>query len=503
MIGAFGLVPAFGATQARAGEGCDNGVPVGGTACAHQGDPVQYRCQPGSQPGQSNWSQESCNGGTCQGAACTGAPPPPPNPPPGPEGCDNGVPVGGTACAHQGEAVQYRCQPGSRPGQSNWSQESCNGGTCQGAACTGAPPPQNPPPPNPPPGPEGCDNGVPVGGTACANQGEDQQYRCLAGSRPGQSKWLPESCTAGRRCFGASCQPAAPANGCDGRPIGARECKLPASDRFRECIQGPQGAAWRDTYCPQGQVCSGGACVASPDTCAGAPLGSRKCDVEGGQRRWECVKPANGAPLWQYVVCLPSEECRAGSCVAKSLSCDGRPVGARKCDFEGDFRYFECVQAAGITSWAVRACGKSEDCRNGQCITRVQRCGDDLPGTRKCEVAGGFRVKECRVDGGVPAWNYIYCQPGDECQQGQCVPRQTTCEGAPIGTRKCMVEGGTQLLECRRPYADTPPQWATLYCGPTQTCHLGACMTLGKPPGAPQRHGRKDGALPRPQGRPE
>ena len=436
MIGAFGLVPAFGATEARAGEGCDNGVPVGGTACAHQG-----------------------------------------------------------------EAVQYRCQPGSRPGQSNWSQESCNGGTCQGAACTGAPPPQNPPPPNPPPGPEGCDNGVPVGGTACANQGEDQQYRCLAGSRPGQSKWLPESCTAGRRCFGASCQPAAPANGCDGRAIGARECKLPASDRFRECIQGPQGAAWRDTYCPQGQVCSGGACVASPDTCAGAPLGSRKCDVEGGQRRWECVKPANGAPLWQYVVCLPSEECRAGSCVAKSLSCDGRPVGARKCDFEGDFRYFECVQAAGITSWAVRACGKSEDCRNGQCITRVQRCGDDLPGTRKCEVAGGFRVKECRVDGGVPAWNYIYCQPGDECQQGQCVPRQTTCEGAPIGTRKCMVEGGTQLLECRRPYADTPPQWATLYCGPTQTCHLGACMTLGKPPGAPQRHGRKDGALPRPQGR--
>ena len=67
MVGAFGLVLVSGTSEARAAAGCDNGVPVGGTACAHQGDPVQYRCQPGSQPGQSNWSQESCNGGTCQG----------------------------------------------------------------------------------------------------------------------------------------------------------------------------------------------------------------------------------------------------------------------------------------------------------------------------------------------------------------------------------------------------------------------------------------------------
>ncbi|MCB9649547.1 MAG: hypothetical protein H6730_23540 [Deltaproteobacteria bacterium] len=103
---------------------CDNGVPIGGTACAFQGDSVQYVCQPGSTPGHSIWQAQSCGGGTCQGAACTGS-------------CDNGVVVGGTACAYQGDSVEYVCQPGSSPGHSIWQSRSCGGGTCQGAACQG------------------------------------------------------------------------------------------------------------------------------------------------------------------------------------------------------------------------------------------------------------------------------------------------------------------------------------------------------------------------------
>jgi hypothetical protein len=108
--------------------GCDNGVPIGGTACLVQGDWVQYVCLAGSTPGNSMWSAQSCNGGTCQGSACTST---------GPAGCDNGVPIGGTACQTQGDTVEYVCLPGSTPGNSMWSPQSCNGGTCQGSACTG------------------------------------------------------------------------------------------------------------------------------------------------------------------------------------------------------------------------------------------------------------------------------------------------------------------------------------------------------------------------------
>lgn len=103
--------------------GCDNGVPVGGTACAYQGDSVQYLCLAGSTPGNSRWQAQSCGAGTCQGTACTGS-------------CANGVPIGGTACAYQGDGVEYICQPGSTPNQSIWQPRSCNGGSCQGAACT-------------------------------------------------------------------------------------------------------------------------------------------------------------------------------------------------------------------------------------------------------------------------------------------------------------------------------------------------------------------------------
>jgi Cellulase (glycosyl hydrolase family 5) len=117
-------------TSGGGNAGCDNGVPIGGTACASQGAVVQYRCGAGSTPGNSQWTQESCNGGTCQGSACVAAPPPPPS-----GGCDNGVPIGGTACAAQGQSVQYRCGPGSTPGNNHWTSESCSGGTCQGNAC--------------------------------------------------------------------------------------------------------------------------------------------------------------------------------------------------------------------------------------------------------------------------------------------------------------------------------------------------------------------------------
>ncbi len=53
---------------------------------------------------------------------------------------------------------------------------------------------------------EGCDNGVPIGGTACQSQGDQSQYRCMEGSFPGASIWQRESCSSGQTCQGTSCQ---------------------------------------------------------------------------------------------------------------------------------------------------------------------------------------------------------------------------------------------------------------------------------------------------------
>jgi|GEM_PF-6211196 len=71
--GSSGAAPQPG-TSTTSTAGCDNGVPIGGTACQSQGDSKQYRCGPGSYtPGGNNWIAENCSSGqTCQGTSCTG-----------------------------------------------------------------------------------------------------------------------------------------------------------------------------------------------------------------------------------------------------------------------------------------------------------------------------------------------------------------------------------------------------------------------------------------------
>lgn len=70
--GGSGTAPQPGAGTTTT-PGCDNGVPIGGTACQTQGDNKQYRCGPGSfTPGGNNWISENCSSGqTCQGNACS------------------------------------------------------------------------------------------------------------------------------------------------------------------------------------------------------------------------------------------------------------------------------------------------------------------------------------------------------------------------------------------------------------------------------------------------
>ncbi len=52
--------------------------------------------------------------------------------------CDNGVPVGGTACAAQGEGIEYICRRPGLPSNQQWDTRPCAAGsTCQGASCQG------------------------------------------------------------------------------------------------------------------------------------------------------------------------------------------------------------------------------------------------------------------------------------------------------------------------------------------------------------------------------
>jgi hypothetical protein len=55
-------------------------------------------------------------------------------------------------------------------------------------------------------GPTTCDNDVPLGGTACANQGEPIEYVCARPGLPSNQQWDARPCTGGATCSGNACQ---------------------------------------------------------------------------------------------------------------------------------------------------------------------------------------------------------------------------------------------------------------------------------------------------------
>jgi lysozyme len=109
---------------------CDNNVAVGATACASQGDSVQYRCQFGSTPGASLWAPESCNGGICSGSSCTSSSIPP---------CGTGLFCAGnqipgsSACTANAQTI-FCCPSGQ-----TIVNGACSGtsGTCNGTVAAG------------------------------------------------------------------------------------------------------------------------------------------------------------------------------------------------------------------------------------------------------------------------------------------------------------------------------------------------------------------------------
>lgn len=107
--------------------------------------------------------------------------------------CDNNVPINGTACSAQGEAVEYVCKRPGQPSNQQWDARACPPGLlCQGDHCAPT-----------------CDNNVPVNGTACAAQGQPVEYVCKRPGQPSNQQWDVRSCSAGSNCQGDRCQTAA------------------------------------------------------------------------------------------------------------------------------------------------------------------------------------------------------------------------------------------------------------------------------------------------------
>jgi hypothetical protein len=346
-----------GAGLAQAAPGCDNGVSIGGTACKSQGDSVEYVCLPGSEPGKSLWQARGCNGGTCQGAACKAASPSGGGSSGGGgSGCDNGVPVGGTACKTQGDPVEYLCLPGSKPGQSLWQARNCNGGTCQGAACKGSGS-----------GGSGCDNGVPVGGTACKTHGDPVEYLCLPGSKPGKSLWQARNCNGGT-CQGTACKGSGSGgSGCDnGVPVGGTACKTHGDPVEYLCLPGskPGKSLWQARSC-NGGTCQGTSCASSCLTNQAAQIlrieAAGKRPMPGGP--WTITRDRDGTPgSVKPLAQGNSPKCFEG--------CDnGVPVGETACKQQGDTVEYICKPGStpGKSLWESRACTNGKRCRNRSC----------------------------------------------------------------------------------------------------------------------------------------
>lgn len=340
---AIGLLAGLSA-QAAPGEGCDNGVPVGGTACAGQGDPVQYRCLAGSKPGASNWTQESCNGGTCQGAACKAGPPA------GADSCDNGVPVGGTACKAQGDAFQYRCLAGSKPGKSKWNKESCNGATCQGAACKAGPPAPPPPPPS-----QGCGEA----GLGSCGLNPDGTYSWTRCDPP---NWAQGTCPRGQDCWssvGIKCVPTG-AN-CDGKRIGETKCASEGGKQVFECVLTGQHGEWQPRTCGGALACHEGACVPAAATCDGSPLGATRC-IRGNEVEYERCAFSEGTARWTNSVCAGEQQCVGNACIEWWNKCE--TAGQKFC--AGGL----AVNCTGNKNGTAQRCMWDEFCNNGQCLRR-------------------------------------------------------------------------------------------------------------------------------------
>lgn len=248
-----------------------------------------------------------------------------------------------------------------------------------------------------------CPSGCSIGAASCDGNG----VRTCTDDGNGCGVWSAAvACMAPEVCSGGQCG-AACSSQCQ---LGATYC---SGAGFRTCIGGASGCNdWSPTVtaCPNGMVCSGGACVAAcTDRCA---PGATQCSGTGVQT---CELKATGCRDWSDPVpCGGGKVCSGGNCVTscsdQCASGDKRCVGTdslQTCD----------VQASGCRDWSLaQLCPGGGTCTANMCITCTN-------GAKRCSAIGD--IEQC-VNG---AWTQTAsCAFG--CNNGTCINTVNCTPGA-------------------------------------------------------------------------
>ena len=289
-----------------------------------------------------------------------------------------------------------------------------------------------------------CATGCSIGAASCDGNG----VRTCTADGSGCGMWsAPVACTAPDVCSGGACG-ASCSSQC---MLGATYC---SGAGYRTCIGGASGCNdWSPTVtaCPNGTVCSGGACVAAcSDRCA---PGATQCSGTGVQ---SCELKATGCRGWSDPVpCGGGKVCSGGNCVTSCT--DQCAAGDKRCVGSDSLQTCD-KQASGCLDWSLaQLCPGGGTCTANMCITCTN-------GDKRCSAIGD--IETC-VNG---AWTQTAsCAFG--CSMGNCV---NTVNCTP-GAYRC---NGTAVEICNS--AGSAWLWSS-NC--TVACMSGLC-TGGCAPGA-------------------
>jgi Carboxypeptidase regulatory-like domain len=248
-----------------------------------------------------------------------------------------------------------------------------------------------------------CPTGCSVGAKSCDGNG----VRTCEADPNGCGVWSAlAACASGQVCSGGQCQGA-----CTSQCMqGATYC---SGAGYRTCIATVSGCNdWSPnvTACPNGQVCSGGACTAAcSDRCA---PGATQCSGSGVQT---CeIKPSGCRDWSDPIPCGSGKVCSGGNC---TTSCtDQCAANDKRC--VGNDQLQTCdVQASGCRDWSLpQLCPGGGSCSGNQCITCTN-------GAKRCSAIGN--IEQC-VSG---AWaQTASCAFG--CSMGACVNTVNCTPGA-------------------------------------------------------------------------
>ncbi|MBN2497142.1 MAG: hypothetical protein JXR96_21295 [Deltaproteobacteria bacterium] len=186
------------------------------------------------------------------------------------------------------------------------------------------------------------------------------------------------ACEAGESCLEGRCQPA----GCEDE-CGSKGEQVCAGERsYRVCSDDWDADScleWGPVNdCGPEQTCQEGSCAGEPPVCQDeCELGQRRCaaaPLDGV----EICGLFDGDPCLEWGGYAPCEHgpCEAGACPEACTDACG-PAGARICDGDG-VRICGDRDGDSCLEWSeVEACGRHEDCEDGECcIEEGEDCED-------------------------------------------------------------------------------------------------------------------------------